>query len=90
MALSTTSLFTVTSTDLNPSPPLKSRKEDTMRMEATIKVLVEAEDEAHAMDCLSEALRPMLQIYAPQSSVIDWLYVSVPTKPLTPQEYEYQ
>ena len=61
-----------------------------MRLEAVIKIKVEAWDQAEALDAISEALRPLLRTYTPQSSIIDWLYVSLPQEPLYPQEYEYE
>lgn len=45
---------------------------------ATIEILVEVEGYGEACDCLSEALRPILKNFEPNSSVIDWRYVVGP------------
>ncbi len=57
--------------------------------EAVIKILIETNSQAEAMDCISEALRPLLNVYNAQSSVIDWQYVTLPAEPMAVQEYEH-
>jgi len=55
-----------------------------MLYKATIEILVDVANEIEACDCLSEALRPLLKIYEPQSSIVDWAYL----KPVNPEKPE--
>lgn len=45
-----------------------------MVFKATIHLFVDVEDEPEACDCISEALRPLLRRFEPESSVVDWSY----------------
>lgn len=45
---------------------------------STIEVLVIASDESEAHDAMNEALREILREFKPESSWIDWRYVSCP------------
>lgn len=45
-----------------------------MKYEACICLLIEVDSEAEAMDCVAEALRPLLKHNAPLSSVLNWRY----------------
>ncbi|MEZ5784350.1 MAG: hypothetical protein R3D70_22640 [Rhizobiaceae bacterium] len=41
---------------------------------ATIEILVDADGEAEACDCVSETLREVLREFSPSSPLIDWHY----------------
>jgi hypothetical protein len=50
-----------------------------MLFKATIQLLIETDDEAHACDAIAEALRPMLQEFG-GDALVDWKYVSDPAE----------
>lgn len=49
---------------------------------ATIEVLVLVNDESEACDAISEAIRPMLREFDPNSSWIDWRYCDAASYPV--------
>lgn len=48
---------------------------------ATIELLVEADCEAEACDCISETLRGLLDEFSPPSPLIDWRYAGPAGEP---------
>lgn len=48
---------------------------------ATVELLVDADDESAACDCIAETLRETLRSFSPSSALIDWRYVGPAGEP---------